>query len=82
MLFPRIPRSGAMSFAPHPPHEGFLVTQLWDRFMSPIWREPREAKPARDPELERKLVREMRDLGDSETSAEHVELDEADFIVL
>ena len=56
-------KRGTMSFAPHPPFEGgFLVTELWDRFMSPIWREPKDAKPARDPELERKLVREMRNL--------------------
>ena len=36
---------GIMSFASRPPHDGFLVTTLWDRFMAPEWRSHREISP-------------------------------------
>ena len=29
---------GVMSFASRPPHEGFLITRLWDQFMRRDWR--------------------------------------------
>jgi hypothetical protein len=33
-----VKQRGIMSFAHRPPHDGFLITQLWDRFMAPDWR--------------------------------------------
>lgn len=30
---------GILSFASTPPHDGFLITRLWDRFMRSDWRE-------------------------------------------
>lgn len=36
---------GIMSFASRPPHKGFLVTSLWDRFMAPDWRSPKTIPP-------------------------------------
>ena len=32
---------GIISFASRPPHSGFMVTQLWDRFMRSDWRNDR-----------------------------------------
>lgn len=36
---------GVMSFASRPPHEGFLVTTMWDYLMAPDWRRPTEISP-------------------------------------
>jgi len=40
-----IKERGVMSFASRPPHDGFLVTTLWDRFMASDWRDQREIPP-------------------------------------
>lgn len=36
---------GIMSFAHRPPHDGFTVTRLWDRFMAPDWRDHERRPP-------------------------------------
>ena len=45
---------GVMSFAGDPPHEGFLTTRLWDRFMRPDWRVKSDIPLT--PEREAKIV--------------------------
>jgi hypothetical protein len=52
---------GVMSFADRPPHEGFLVTELWDKLMREDWRV--KAKDIQiDGESEAKLVDHMTSL--------------------
>lgn len=49
-----------MSFAQSPPHDaGFLVTRLWDKHMSPEWRDRAMQAPAPDSELAKKIVDEI-----------------------
>jgi hypothetical protein len=49
-----IKERGIMSFATRPPHDGFLTTRLWDRFMAPDWRDHKRmpSDPTRDAKLE------------------------------
>jgi hypothetical protein len=71
---------GVMAFAPDPPDGDFLVTRLWDRYL-PKWRKNREERKPLSPEAERKLVEHLNQLSDapSDTSGEHVDVQEADF---
>ncbi|MCA9500234.1 MAG: hypothetical protein KC588_13670 [Nitrospira sp.] len=51
---------GVMSFASCPPHEGFLTTSLWDRFMRSDWRIKNDIP--RDQEMDAKLVEHIKRL--------------------
>lgn len=55
-------KRGLMSFASYPPEERtFLITQLWDKHMSPHWREHKsKAKPELDSEASRRLLERMK----------------------
>jgi len=49
---------GVISFASRPPHEGFLTTDLWDRFMRPDWRIEHEIPGAKKKDA--KLLEHMK----------------------
>ncbi len=49
---------GIISFAKRPPHEGFLITQLWDRFMRSDWRDDvTRSDPAPGPDVKELLAK-------------------------
>lgn len=77
---------GVMSFAHYPPTEGdFLVSKLWDQFMSSTWRDGASADPVpASDEANRKIVEEVERIvssvdpgGDKDFS-----VDEADHVVI
>jgi hypothetical protein len=52
---------GVISFAARPPmDDSFLVTRLWDKHMSPRWREDEVGPPDPEGELEKKIAEEIR----------------------
>lgn len=80
---------GVMSFAHVPPTEGdFLTTRLWDEFMSPIWRKPREPRPDpdADPAERERVERTLRELNEklksSTPAAREVHVEGADFVIV
>lgn len=54
---------GVMSFASRPPHEGFLTTRLWDRFMRSDWRIKNDIP--RGKETDAKLAEHIKRLADA-----------------
>jgi hypothetical protein len=80
---------GVMSFAHVPPTEGdFLTTRLWDEFMSPIWRKPREPRPdaGADPADSERIERTLRELNEklktSTPADREVHIKDADFVIV
>jgi hypothetical protein len=80
---------GVMSFAHCPPTEGdFLTTRLWDEFMAPHWRTPKERRPgaAADPAERERMEKAFVELNDQLKSAgpadREVTLTEADFVIV
>ncbi len=69
-------KTGLINFARTPPDDqGFLTTQLWDKYL-PRWREIRNAPEApRDPEADRKLIEEIKRSSDSPDLKPHDERD-------
>lgn len=57
-----VKKRGVMSFASYPPMDNtFLVTRLWDKHMSPQWREHKTVpKPQPDSKLGKKISDEIR----------------------
>ena len=62
-LSDEVKERGVMSFASNPPHEGFLTTDLWDRFMRPDWRIKNEIP--KDKVTDAKLLEHMNRLIDA-----------------
>ena len=76
-------RRGVMSFAHRPPLDGdFLVTQLWDRFLSPIWRAPRTPRTTSTDEAVKKLTREFREAKSAPAGSTDLKVSQADFVIL
>jgi hypothetical protein len=78
---------GVISFAFYPPTEGeFLVSQLWDKHMSPKWRDHKvQPKPQPDSELSKKIVEEIEHFEERASSVpeeRRVDSDEADHVVI
>lgn len=80
---------GVMSFAHAPPTEGeFLTTRLWDEFMAPHWRRPKESRPdtVTDPaereRLEKVLLELNEQLKAAAPAAGEVRLKDADFVIV
>lgn len=80
---------GVMSFAHVPPIDGeFMTTRLWDEFMSPRWRKPREPRPdpASDPAEGQRvedLLREVNEkLKTSTPAVREVRVKDADFVII
>ncbi len=74
---------GVISFASRPPHDGFLTTRLWDRFMAPDWRSHRELQT--DPDQEAKLVEHLHRIANaarSQGGTQHFTGKEADFMTI
>lgn len=71
---------GIMSFASDPPHEGFLITRLWDQFMRPDWRTRGEIRM--DAEGEAKLTRHIKRIQDAAKNATQPVADEPDDFML
>jgi hypothetical protein len=77
--------TGVMKFAGYPPTEGeFFVTRLWDRFMSPIWRQPRTPPSERSEKEQAALRALMQEIKEAENSpsAKQVHVDDAAFVVI
>ena len=79
---------GVMSFAHAPPTEGdFLTTRLWDEFMAPHWRKPRQPRSDSMTEPERKQVeRTLLELNEQLKAAApadgEVRVKDADFVMI
>jgi hypothetical protein len=74
---------GIMSFASRPPHDGFLTTRLWDRFMAPDWRDHKKRQP--DAEMDAKVVEHVNRIADAarkQRGAEHFTGENDDFMVI
>jgi hypothetical protein len=69
-------KTGLINFAAAPPEDtNFLVTRLWDKYL-PLWREIRtKRKPRREPEEEKKLLEELKQMSDSPDLTSHDERD-------
>ena len=76
-----VQESGIFSFAAKPPTDGkFLTSDLWDKLMSPTWREPQHALKM-TPEKRREIVERMKAMKAAATdhpSTETFSVDEAD----
>ncbi len=82
-----VKKRGVIHFAFYPPTDGsFLVSKLWDKFMSPHWREHKvELTPQSDSEMSKALLEEMRKFkeGAAPIPAEkRVHSDSVDHIIL
>lgn len=69
-------KTGLINFAKYPPDDtSFLTTRLWDKYL-PRWREIK-AKPKEplDPEAEKKLIEELKQMSDSSELQPHDERD-------
>ena len=79
---------GVMSFAHAPPMEGdFLTTRLWDEFMAPHWRKPRQARPdpmndAEREQVERALLELNEQLKAAAPADREVRVKDADFVIV
>lgn len=80
---------GVMSFAHAPPTEGdFLTTRLWDEFMAPHWRTPKERRPdaAADPAEREGIEKALLELNEQLKSAgpadREVRVMDADFVIV
>lgn len=75
---------GIISFAFYPPKDdGFLITRLWDKHMSPDWRKNDiKLKPQPDTPIAEMIRKEMKQMEDAPESAEAVGLDGADHMVI
>ena len=75
---------GVMSFAHAPPTEGdFLTTRLWDEFMAPHWRKPREAMTDADREQVESALREITEqLETAAPTDREVRVKDADFVTV
>ena len=75
---------GLFAIAAQPPvTEGTLMTQLYDRFLRPIWRDPEAFNVELNPEKEKKLVEHLKGQMDNAVPTnESVEVDTADFLGL
>lgn len=62
-LPPEVTERGVMSFADVPPHSGFLVTKLWDRFMRKDWRV--NVHIPRNPDLDARLVEHVNNIAEA-----------------
>src|SRR5882672_101531 len=69
-------KTGLINFAGTPPDDtGFLITRLWDKYL-PRWREIKAApKKPRDPEADKKLIEELKQMSDSPDLKPHDEHD-------
>ena len=78
---------GVISFAFHPPlDDAFLVTRLWDKHMSPKWRENQVApKPQPGSKLGKEImerIRRFKEDGTPVPNESRINLDEADYMVI
>lgn len=76
---------GLYEIAAQPPvTEGALMTQLWDRFLRPEWRKPRQFNVEnRDPEKQKELLDRLKRLKEEAVPTnERVQSDAADFLHL
>ena len=80
---------GVMSFAHAPPMEGdFLTTRLWDEFMAPHWRKPRESRleaaadPFRREQVEKALGELNEQLKAAAPADREVRVKDADFVII
>ncbi len=87
--FSRLPEEtkqrGVMSFAHRPPLDGdFLVAQLWDRFMSPIWRNSPAPKAKTPEELSavKKLREEFQQAKAAPEAEVEIRVSDADFMIV
>jgi hypothetical protein len=72
---------GLYAIAGYPPvNDGSLMTCLYDRFLRPIWREPRSTKVAMDPEKEKELIDALKRQMDGAVPVEPMKFDDADFL--
>jgi hypothetical protein len=78
-----VKQRGIMSFAHRPPHDGFLITQLWDRFMAPDWRghETTPSGSVKDEELV-KHVNRISAAARQQGSAPHFSVEDGDFMLI
>jgi hypothetical protein len=78
-------RTGLINFAAFPPEDtGFLVTRMWDKYLPP-WRAIKEQpKRERDPEEEKRLLEEIKQLSESPDLQTHDErnIDRVNYVKL
>jgi len=69
-------KTGLINFAKTPPDDtGFLITRLWDKYL-PRWRDIKSApKKPHDPEADKKLLEELKQMSDSPDLKTHEERD-------
>lgn len=83
-----VKKRGLMSFASYPPDEKvFLVTQLWDKHMSPHWREHKAlSNPPLNDEANKMLLERMRRLREEGVPVpdadRRIDADELDHMVI
>jgi len=80
-----IKEKGIYAFAEQPPVvEGALMTQLWDRFLRPAWREPKGFDVDLDPEKEKQLVEQIKRQKENAVPMDATQLnsDDTDFLQL
>jgi hypothetical protein len=82
-----VKQRGVMSFASYPPDdESFLVTQLWDKHMSPEWRKNKAAPiPQPESEVSQYIIEEMRRFKEEGTlipDSNRISTDKADHMVI
>ena len=78
-----IKERGIMSFATHPPHDGFLTTRLWDRLMASDWRDHKETPL--NPAMDAALVERVNTIADAARkvgAAEHFASESDDFMLI
>lgn len=75
---------GVVGFAHYPPKEGdFLTAQLWDKYMSPKWREREmNLRPQPDSEIAKHVREEMQRMEEAPAIQAHTPSDKADSMVL
>jgi hypothetical protein len=69
-------KTGLINFAAFPPEDtGFFVTRMWDQYL-PAWRNTKsQPKRERDPEEEKRILEEVRQLSESPDLQAHDERD-------
>lgn len=78
---------GIMSFAHRPPHDGFTITKLWDRFMARNWRD-HETRPSDSPEEKERSkqlvdhVKRLKEAAKSQQSTPFFPAEDGDFMLI